>query len=197
MDSVKSPSTMISIVSLTGLVGGGIWVSKQLKSIKDDIDTLNEDVNLLREVELVSKQTKELCISLSSTMQKINQIQIANTVRIQKLDKLFYIIQETLKQNDMELPEDLVRNVFEQRGQPMNESMYVNDYRGTSADRRYNNDYNNTPFAPHYHAPYNQNQGNPNQGYPNPNHGNNYYNRNPREDPIAAEIAKVHEIFNN
>nr|QBK93408.1 MAG: protein of unknown function DUF1664 [Pithovirus LCPAC404] len=169
MDSVKSPGTMISFVSLTGVVGLGIWTQKQFKGVKDNIESLTEDINLLRE----DGQTKELCNRLAAAMQEMNKIQQLNVLKIDKLQKHIYLLEETLKQNEMEVPEELVRKIFPPRRYP-EQSMYP----GNQTGREYfdvNEHYHNPPF----HNP----------------QRNDYYGdaRKPQEDPIAAEIRRVSE----
>ncbi len=192
MDAVKSPGTMTGIIAITGVVASSVWFTKQLKGVKDDIDSLNEEVNLLREGDQLTKQTKEICNTLASAVQKMNNLLMMHSAKIDKIDKQLYLHQEAMKRNNIEFSDDLARKLFNQRSYN-EQTMAENNYQGLPMNSHTN--YTNTSFDPHCHVTppqFNQYQGN--YGQRNTEYNWNGMTPKPQEDEIAAEIRKVQQI---
>nr|QBK93166.1 MAG: protein of unknown function DUF1664 [Pithovirus LCPAC403] len=111
MDSVKSPQTMVAAVSLAAVAGGAVYVTKQFKVLKEDIATINEEINILKSDDNQEKKIDKLFSIVEALSQ--GQLQLKST--ISELSKRIYILDETLKENNLKVSDDLRNKVYGHR----------------------------------------------------------------------------------
>nr|QBK93758.1 MAG: protein of unknown function DUF1664 [Pithovirus LCPAC406] len=111
MDQVKNPAVMGSAIAITAIAGTAVYFTKQTNAIKEDINTINEEIKILKTDDAQEKMNDRFFKAIEILTKNLSDM----SNKIEYINKQIYVINETLAHNNMKIPENLRRRVYEHR----------------------------------------------------------------------------------